>query len=186
MVAEILADGADGRADAYIEALRPRQPAAADALLALKNFRAEQLTGAAEHLAVAFRAARLDPWTPQPVFGRALNLAWQLAKKDHVLATALFAALQEPFAVRAADIKRINTRAAMGMLPGFEPQCVAALAELEPHTLWERWFLEGRAQCYQRTGHPLAGQARADLARFDRGPTLSEELLLTANELVRR
>lgn len=166
MLGEILANAGDSRASQYIEMLRPEQPVEAEALTALWFFRAGEAATAAKHLGDAFRMYRTHPWAYRPLLGRAMDLAWHIAGTEPELAAGLSDALAEPFAVRAQDMKRISTRAAIAMLPALQSQCVDALAELEPNPLWDESFLEQRQQCYEREGSPLAERAAADLRRF--------------------
>jgi spermidine synthase len=168
MVAEVLADVADPRALPYIEAIRSFHPAEAEALLALWHDRSGQPQRAVAALVNASEAYRQVPWAGRLVMTRALALTRRLATQHPELAPALFDALAEPFAVRALDDGRLLARAAIGLTPGLEPRCAAALTELEPNAPWERDFLEQRVQCYSRVHHPLEARARADLDTFIR------------------
>lgn len=107
-----------------------------------------------------------DPWPHREVFDRGLQLASRIASEDPALGDRLFEALAAPFAVRALDMRRLSTRAAIGLRDGTWPLCGAALASLEPHVPWQGDFLERRATCYGRMGSQLAAQARADLDVF--------------------
>lgn len=107
-----------------------------------------------------------DPWPHRPVFVRALELAVVLASEDPARNAALFEALSAPFAVRALDIPRLQTRAAIGLADREGSRCGAALAPLEPHVPWDGAFLKSRADCYERLDSPLAAKARRDLEVF--------------------
>src|SRR5207245_7372232 len=119
MVAEILAATADPRALAYIEELRTLQPPEAEALLARWHYGAGELEQAADHLGAAFRAYDSFAWSHRFVFNRSLDLAWKLSTERPALAGGLFAALAQPFAVRALDGQRIATYASIGLATDF-------------------------------------------------------------------
>jgi spermidine synthase len=166
LLAEIFAAGDDARAQQSIDALRVMQPAEAEALEARARYVAGDRAGATRHLITAFTMYRLDPWPHREVFSRALQLASRIADDDPQLGDRLFEALTPPFAVRALDMPRLSTRAAIGLRDGTWPLCGAALAPLEPHVPWQGDFLERRAVCYARIGSPLAARARADVDTF--------------------
>jgi spermidine synthase len=166
MLAEIFTDAADVRAQVFIEALRPVQPVEAEAMAARWQYALGNKAAAGEHLIAAFARYRTDPWAQRPVMTRALQLAEQLAAEEPAQAGALFAALSEPFAVRALDMQRLSARATIGLGDGSGALCVAAIEPLEPHVPWDHDFLQQRAECYRQRGHPLAGQARVDLDDF--------------------
>jgi hypothetical protein len=166
MLAEILADGADPRARQAIDELRAIQPAEADAIEAQRRHAAGDRTGSLERLLAAFAIHRQDPWAHREVMTRALQLAWTLASEDAVMGRTLFDALGESFAVRALDMHRLYSRAALGLRDVAGPLCAPGLAPLEPFVPWQRDFLKMRADCYERLGSPLVARARADLATF--------------------
>jgi spermidine synthase len=166
VLAEIFAAGGDSRARQSIDALRLVQPAEADALEARARYMAGDRAAATQHLITAFTMYQRDPWPHREVFDRALLLASRIASEDPAQGDRLFDALTAPFAVRALDMQRLATRAAIGLRDGTGPLCGAALAPLEPHVPWQGDFLERRARCYARMGSPLAAQARADLGAF--------------------
>lgn len=166
VLAEIFAGLADATARRSIDALRPRQPAEAEALAARERYEAGDKAAATRHLVTAFEMYRRDPWAHRPVFARAMQLASSIASEEPAQRDALFEALTAPFAVRALDLLRLSTRAWIGLQDGAGHLCGAALAPLEPHVLWERDFLRMRADCYGRMGSPLAARARADVDAF--------------------
>ena len=166
MVAEILADAADPQARPYIETVRLFQPAEAEALLALWQYRAGAAGQAAAHLAAAFQTYRRVAWARSASMQRALMLAETIASQHLELARLLVDVLAEPFAVRALDDDRLRTRASISLIPGLEDRCADALAALEPDVPWDREFLRERLRCYTRAGHPLEHRARADLQAF--------------------
>jgi spermidine synthase len=166
VLAEIFAAGGNDRARQSIDALRVVQPAEAEAIEARARYVAGDRAGATRHLIAAFSMYRRDPWPHREVFIRALELASRIANDDPQLGDRLFEALTPPFAVRALDMKRLATRAAIGLRDGTWPLCGVAIAPLEPHVPWQGDFLERRATCYARLGSPLASRARADLDAF--------------------
>src|SRR5262245_1320844 len=166
VLAEIFASRADATARESIEALRSRQPAEAEALAARERYVAGDKAAAAQHLITAFGLYRRDPWAYRPVFTGALQLALRLAADEPARRRELFEALTEPFAVRALDVQRLSTRAMIGLRDGTGELCQAALVPLEPYVPWEGDLLQMRADCYARTGNPLAVRARADRDAF--------------------
>jgi spermidine synthase len=181
LVGEVLADAGDPRARRYIDQLRPLQPAEAEALLARLAARSGDPQRASEHLIAAFRSYRQHPWTHRKLFSRAIDLAVEVTAERPELAPGVFEALGEPFAADGLQSARLRARTVIGLRPGQEQLCVAALAPLEPYVPWQRDVLERRAECYARVGHPLAAQARADLDAFTRtSPTLEQVLLPAA------
>ena len=166
VLAEIFAAGGNALARQSLDALRAVQPAEAEAIEARARYVAGDRAGATQRLVTAFTMYQRDPWPHREPFTRALELARRIASEDSVAGGQLFEALTLPFAVRALDMPRLWARAVIGLRDGSGPQCVAGLAPLEPHVPWEREFLEKRAECYGRSGSPLAGQARTDLEAF--------------------
>ena len=145
VLAEIFAAGGDARARQSIDALRLLQPAEAEALEARARHAAGDNAAATQHLISAFAMYRRDPWPHREVFRRALQLALRIASEDPAQGALLFEALTAPFAVRALDMPRLLTRAAIGLRAGAGPLCGAALAPLEPHVPWDGEFLQSRA-----------------------------------------
>src|SRR5262249_26982255 len=148
VLAEIFANGGDARARQSLDALRAVQPAEAEAIEARARYVAGDKAGAARSLVTAFTMYQRDPWPHREPFTPALELARRTASEDPAAGGQLLEALTAPFTVRALDMPRLWTRAAIGLRDGSGPQCVAALAPLEPHVPWEREFLERRAACY--------------------------------------
>ncbi len=180
VLAEIFAAGADARAQRSIDALRPRQPAEAEALMAREQYAAWDKAAAAQHLITAFVMYRHEPWAHREVFTRALQLALRIASEEPAQGDALFEALTAPFAVRALDMLRLSTRATIGLRDGAGHLCSAALAPLEPHVPWDRDLLQKRFDCYNRFGSPLAARARADLDAFRAAAPATAEKELAA------
>jgi hypothetical protein len=166
MLAETFAAAGDARALGYIEELRARQPAEAEAILAAWHHNAQQPELAVEHLVAAFQAYRDAPWAHRFVFNRSLDLAWTLSSERPDLSGRLFEALAEPFAAHALDTPRLSAYFSIGNLSDFAAHCVAALAPFEPYVPWDGRFLAERDRCYQSHNDPRAAQARADLEAF--------------------
>jgi spermidine synthase len=166
MLAEMFTAAGDVRALEYIDALRSLFPPEAEALLAQWHHRAGEVDTAAAHLLAAFYAYRMFPWAHPMVMNHALSLAWTIATQRPQWAGELFTALAEPFAVRVLDEARIHTYADIGLMTDFDGKCIAALAPFEPHTIWDRRFLEERVRCYDTHHHPLAERARLELATY--------------------
>ena len=55
--------------------------------------------------------------------------------------------------------------------------CVAGFAPFEPEVPWDQQFLEARADCYRRTGSPLAERARAEVNEFKRSAAVASSRL---------
>ena len=166
LVAEALASGAHPRAREYIEALRAWQPVEAEAALSIWYQRTGEPVAAIDHLIEAFRAYRDHPWTNRTLFVRAYNEAAKILERDAAAAARTFDGLSEPFAVRALDTTRLQSRARIGLGPALERLCVAALAPLEPNVPWDEVMLRRRVECYDKAQHRLAVNARADLESF--------------------
>ncbi|MBI1817136.1 MAG: fused MFS/spermidine synthase [Deltaproteobacteria bacterium] len=166
MLAEMYTVAGDARALEYIDALQSLFPPEAEALLAQWHHRAGEVDSAAAHLLAAFSAYREFPWAHPIVLNHALALAWTIATQRPQWAGELFTALAEPFAVRVLDEARMHAYADIGLMTDFDGKCIAALAPFEPHTIWDRRFLEERARCYDTHHHPLAERARRELATY--------------------
>ncbi len=166
LVAETLASGAHPRAPEYIESLRAWEPVEAEAVLALWHQRTGNPSAAIDHLTEAFRVYRRHPWANRALFTRAFNEATKVMVQDVRSAARVFDELSEPFAARALDLTRLQTRASIGLNPALDRLCVAALAPLEPHVPWDEALLRARVECYGSVEHPWTARARADLALF--------------------
>ena len=164
LVAESFAVAGDPRALEYIETLRAMQPVEAEALLAVFSNRTRNQGAALEHFINAIRTYRVHPWANRALIIRAFDIVG--SSLDPAASAKAFDTLREPFAVRALDVTRLEVRASISMRPGFEQNCVEAFAAFEPNVPWVEVPLRGRVACYDRAGHPLAAQARADLEKF--------------------
>jgi spermidine synthase len=165
MIAESYAAAADSSALEYIESLRVVEPVEAELLLALFSDRTNNPPAVVDHLIEGFRIYRTHPWANRALIERAFDAVGGTVNREPGAAERLFAAMSEPFAVRALDINRLETLALIGFLPG-SARCVQGLAALEPDVPWEEVILRGRESCYASTGNPLAARARADLEKF--------------------
>ena len=175
LVAECMAAEGHSSASEHAERLRRRRPVEAEIVLGIWHWTVDREEEAARHLAAAYREARARPWTFLPILERSLPLAMQVGTKSPRRAMLLQEALAEPFAVRLAEYGRLRARLELAHATGRADVCVAAFASWEPHVPWQEYLLVRRAQCYERTGHPLLGRARRDLQEFleDAPPKLS-------------
>ncbi len=166
LVAEGMAEAGDEGALPVIERLRALEPVEADYALARLRAKQGKLDEAARALEAALSAYRRDPWPSPQVMQRALVLLRDVAAKDASLSPRLYAALREPFAVRALDDAR--TAALLELvadLPSKEA-CVEAWTALEPHVPWLEDQLLARRDCYRAAGHPLGDKSADDMELF--------------------
>jgi hypothetical protein len=163
MIGECMAEAGAARTPEVASWLAREQPIEAHLVLARWHLAQGRPRQAAERLIAAFQAYRTDPWVDRDLVRHTLPLAIQLGHQDRGLALRLYQALEQPFAVRMFDERRLTTRLWLTRSLGAPGLCVQALAPFEPHVRWEESFLTYRYQCYRRQGHPLAGQAREDL-----------------------
>ena len=165
MVAEAMADRGDSDADRLAESLGVFWPMEAVAIRGRLLFR----TGAHLQSYAAFREAfvkfRTDPWANLAIMQRAMGTARDLARRAPELAEKLYALFTVPFAVRILDGFRLRLLLDIGSQIDFK-HGAEAVRRFEPHIPWTEKFLRYRYLCYEKTGDPLAGQARADLDRF--------------------
>ena len=159
LVAEAFASQGE---DAGIAALRPAEAAFVRARLDAARRR---FAAAASSLAAGFTALRRDPFVDPGVIDRALSLVRQVAAADRSRAGQLAQALSLPFALYAAEERRIATQLHVAWIAG-APAFAAALAPIEPFVPWTRDVLVQRRDAYEALGSPLLEAARADLAAF--------------------
>ena len=179
LIAEAAAEFVDRRVLEMVQPLRQRRAVEVEAVLARYELRRRSPRDSLQHLLMAFEEARSNPWFYPATLARTLTLAEELARGDRDMASELFDALREPFAVHLLEELRWRARLAIAArLPDPEP-CVEALQGFEPHVPWEGKFLLDRFNCYQRAGHPLMQQAQADVQRFldDSPPRLESGLM---------
>ena len=166
IVAESMAELGDEGALRYAAALRPLQPAEADAVTARLRARRDKPEEAMTALEAAFARHRVDPWPMPIVIRHAVELAADLAKRDQALAQRAYAALRLPFAGDLQQEMRIDAMlVAAGQLP-LETACVEALSGLEPHVPWRLSVLSWRARCYEAHKPAWAGRAARELDEF--------------------
>ena len=174
LLTEGMAEAGDLQASGPIAELGRLLPAEADAAAARLALRRGRPDLAAAILVSAFSRYRADPWPDMAAMNRALDLAVEIVTQRKDTASPLFAALADPFAVRALDEARIHTRLRIAAVGGLADRCVEALFPLEPHIPWRGDVLRYRAECYRSRHHPHADAAAADLARFLRDATPAE------------
>lgn len=148
------------------ERLRRWQPVEADSIEAVYWIRQGRLDDAVKKMESVFRGLRRDPWFDprivEPVFGFAAIVAKQ--KPPH--APALYAAIEEPFAGRVFEERRLTAAVAIGGQIGAEATA-AAVERFEPYVPWTGEILRTRLAAYKATEHPLAGRAREELEEFE-------------------
>ena len=162
LVAESYAAVADEEAPAAIDALAAESPIEGELVRARYAVARKQVPEAIDHLDVALRGYRDVPWVDVGLATRAMDLIEHVASEPNAR-ERLVDLLGQPFAVRALDQKRMTTRVRV-VLPT-SPACVGAFVALEP-PLWDRRFLEQRADCYMRHDANRSKVAEADLRAF--------------------
>jgi hypothetical protein len=163
LVSECLAAAGHPRAPEMVERLRRQRPVEAEIALGIWHWAGNRRDEAARHLAAAFREARVRPWTYAPVLERGLQLAMRVGGESPGRAQLLQESLAEPFAVRLVDYGRLRARMELVHATGRGDLCGSAFAPVEPNVPWEEYLLVRRYRCYEKTGHPLRGQALRDL-----------------------
>ena len=178
MVADLAAQAGAADARAAIERLRVFQQGEADAILADALVRQGNIDGATTALESAFQAFRTTPWAGFRYKLKALTLANTIAKVSPDAARRLFNALKEPFSVRAMEVDRLTTAAALARAVDFKGLCQPVVAATEPHVPWDFRFLSQRRDCYL-----LVGDARLAVATRELEEYLSKEPLALASGL---
>jgi predicted membrane-bound spermidine synthase len=169
-IAWALAELGDGRAEPLVKRLQAYQPTEADAVTGILQWRQRKVDASAEALARAFRRLRTDPWPLPEIMTHAMETSLLVAATNRALAPALFAALEQPFAVDYAD--GLRRRIACRMAAMFQREtAVRCLEAFEPDVPWTRSFLKLRQQQYAAAGHQLAQQAGRDIDDFARQAT---------------
>ncbi len=166
LLAESLARLGERDALGYVAELRSYQPVEADAILAAYCYEVGDLASATAALEAAFVGYRRDPWPSRRIMSRAIRVAEWIARRDGGLATRIYRALREPFAVRVLDSKRKQALARVSMLSDDTGLCVDAMELFEPYPVWTQKALLARAECYEINRHPLADRAWDDLTAF--------------------
>jgi hypothetical protein len=166
MLADAEAENGSDAAERWIDGLRAYQPAEADTILGALRLRQGRTADAAAALERALRRLHSDPWPLTAFKLRALRLASEAAERDVNAAPRLYAAITQPFAVRAADDARRLTAAWMTRVMDFPRLCRDAVAAFEPHVPWTADFLGLRHDCYEATHDPRLAAAARDVRRF--------------------
>ncbi|HEX4803784.1 MAG TPA: fused MFS/spermidine synthase, partial [Myxococcaceae bacterium] len=166
LMAEALADVGDGRAELYVERLRPYQSTEAEALLSRLRFRQGRISEAADLLIASFEHFEQDPWPFARIMNEALNLALFVASKDKDAGQRIFQVLLKPFAVEALNTRRMITLLNLSRRLDFKATCAQAFKEFEPYVSWDRRFLTWRQNCYELNQSPLLVTASAELQEF--------------------
>ncbi|MGK2858372.1 MAG: fused MFS/spermidine synthase [Thermoanaerobaculia bacterium] len=170
--AEALAATGNEQAGEYVEKVRERQPTEAKVIEARMLIARGQVDAAVSSLVGAFEAYRTDPWPLPIIMERGIDLAVEIARRAPLAEKQrLFAALEQPFALRLLDDRRKFAR--LSIADQFAPgQCgaqyVAVLRGFEPDVPWQPAILKSRVDCYEKVGDKRAAQARADLLRHQR------------------
>ena len=111
-------------------------------------------------------SGRASPWAGFRYKLKALTLALTLAKTSPESAVRLFHALEEPFSVRAMEIDRLTTAAALARAADFKGLCRPVIAATEPYVPWDLRFLSQRRDCYVVVGDPRVGAATRELEEY--------------------
>ena len=165
MVGEALADSGSASAVALADALRPIQPAEADAILARYLWSQGKYAECYAAVASALRRYRDDPWPLSPMMRRLLAVAADLPSRDAALAPGVYELLTPPFAVSLLEEDRLLMRLVVARFLG-AARVAEALHALEPDFPWRQDLLEERARVYAEVGDPRAELARQDLEAF--------------------
>ena len=117
---------------------------------------------------------RVDPWPMQALITRTINLAVDMVEADKTGAsgTAIYDALQKPFAVYNSEEVRMFAlmRVGISLDRGLTGEHVLrSLEAAEPHTPWNWGFLKIRSACYTAFQHPLAADAQSDVVDLPDG-----------------
>lgn len=174
LLAEAMADAGEEAAAPHIEKLRAFEPTEAAALSARLHLRRGRIKEAGAASEDALRRYRQDPWPTPALMGRALRTAVDVARRaaqggDAALALRMYQLLREPFVVRVVNEERLLALLEVARICDFPRLCAEALAEQEPHVMWQRPVLEDRVECYSHGPAESDGrlaQARADLAWY--------------------
>lgn len=183
IVAEAMAERGDEEALRYVEALRPLQPAEADAIAARLLAHQGKLDEAMLALEATFARHRVDPWPMPMVIRHALELAADLAAQKTELAARVYAALKEPFAGDLQQELRTDVKLVAAGQLSLETACVEALSGLEPHVPWRLSVLSWRSRCYEAHRPAWAGRAARELDEYLSGEASPFGVGLTNVEL---
>jgi spermidine synthase len=171
MVAECLADRGDSAALAYIEQLQTIDATEAEAVRARLLWRQNRLGEARDSIEKVLVSLRANPWPMQALITRTVNLACDIVEADKTRSsgTAIYAALEKPFAVYNSDEERMFALVRVALNIDGDPKgehVVRSLEAVEPNIPWTSGFLKLRAVSYTTSQHPLAADAQSDLVDF--------------------
>ena len=166
VAAGIEVESASDAALPLIEQLRAFQPGEADTFLAELRLRQGRDEEAAAALEAALARFRRDPWPLTQFKQKAVAMAGALGQRNPLVARRMYAALREPFSVRAADEDRLGTMAGLTRVIDFRGLCRDAVGAFEPHVPWTSQFLGLRRDCYEAVGDPRLEAATRDIIDF--------------------
>jgi len=167
MIAECLAENGDEQALVYAKALEDMgRGIEAEATRSRWAIRSGQPDKGAQHLIAALEDYRSDPWPHPPAMKRLLQLAAELAGSQPQLGRALFAAMEEPFALDMEGEVRRAVLFDIARTSDFDTLCLSALEQYGEWVPWEERFLRERLRCLQQHDDPRSDQARRDLESF--------------------
>jgi hypothetical protein len=187
MVAECLADQGNEAALPFIEQLQAIEKTEAEGIRARLLWRQNRFEEARVTMGNVLSSLRVDPWPMQALITRTMNLAVDMAEGDKTSAggTALYDALQKPFAVYNSDDARMFAliRVAISLDHGATGEhVVQSIAAAEPHIPWNWGFLKIRNACYTASRHPLADESQDDLIDYAMAePGVSEKINAAAS-----
>ncbi len=166
-LAHVLSEADHVRAPHDVERLRQERPAESALLVARTHLRAQRLAEAAAAYESAFATLRAMPW-PLPAVVQHALITLPHATLDLDFTRRMYAALELPFAARALDHSRQESRLLLSEVFDFRGRCVEALGPMEPYVPWTAAFLTFRARCYEAAGSAWVDRARRDLVEFGR------------------
>ena len=108
-----------------------------------------------------------NPWCsiyvqPDVIFVEAVR--W--VAENRLPIDGLFDALEKPFASGAMGVLRKNALVYLADTSQSTSLCQRAYSTMEPHTPWNRDFLQFRLRCYEATQNSRLGLAQADWSQF--------------------
>jgi spermidine synthase len=169
-LAHVLALAGDDAALPFIAALRPWEPAEADALTGILRLRQANRGEAIASLRSALVRYREDPWPLLKIMEAAVQATAEIAA-DPALAPVALDALSQPFAAYLLEEQRDRAYlAAAWAAQKCSASTITALQEYEPNVPWNASVLQMRAVCYAAANlGELAGEAQRDLQTFSEG-----------------
>ncbi len=185
LLAEASAELSNVQTPAMLEGLGPHRTLEGLALRARWRWRLGDAAAATDALGQLFTRVREDPWIDPAVLTRVLSLVEEIAAEQPAHGIALFEQLDQPFAVRLLEDRRLRTRldlaSALNETQPDATRCVRAFEPFEPHVPWEDGFLHDRSRCYVEADHRHTDRARAELERYlaEAPPRLERGLVST-------